>query len=87
MDIISIRDFSKETIEDILSSAEKMEEKIGEKQDSGKVVATLFFEPSTRTKLSFQSAASRLGMKYIDFSTQTSSIKKGESFTDTIKKY
>lgn len=85
MDIISVRDLSKEQIEDILSSAEKMEKKIGEEQHSGKVVATLFFEPSTRTKLSFQTAASRLGMKYIDFHSEMSSLKKGESFTDTIK--
>lgn len=85
MDFISVRDISKEQIEEILASAEKMEEKIGEAQHSGKLIATLFFEPSTRTKLSFQSAASRLGMKYIDFDTETSSLKKGESFTDTIK--
>jgi len=85
MDFISIRDISKEQIEEILASAEKMEGKIGEEQHSGKLIATLFFEPSTRTKLSFQSAASRLGMKYIDFDTETSSLKKGESFTDTIK--
>lgn len=83
--MISVRDLSKEQIEEILSSAEKMEKKIGEELHSGKVVATLFFEPSTRTKLSFQTAASRLGMKYIDFHTEMSSIKKGESFTDTIK--
>ncbi|MDD5022604.1 MAG: aspartate carbamoyltransferase [Candidatus ainarchaeum sp.] len=85
MDIISVRDFSKEQVEEILSSAEKMEKKIGETQSSGKVVATLFFEPSTRTKLSFQTAASRLGMRYIDFFGEWSSLKKGESFTDTIK--
>lgn len=85
MDVISVRDLSEEQIEEILSSAEKMEKKIGQEQHSGKVVATLFFEPSTRTKLSFQTAASRLGMRYVDFSTQTSSMKKGESFTDTIK--
>ena len=85
MDIISVRDLKKEQIEEILSSAEKMEKKIGEEMHSGKVVATLFFEPSTRTKLSFQTASLRLGMKFIDFSTSTSSMKKGESFTDTIK--
>ncbi|MBN2477939.1 aspartate carbamoyltransferase [Candidatus Micrarchaeota archaeon] len=85
MDIISARDLNKEQIEDILKSAEKMEKKIGTPMESGNVVATLFFEPSTRTKLSFQTAASRLGMKYIDFHTEFSSLKKGESFTDTIK--
>lgn len=85
MDMISVRDLSKEQIEDILSSAGKMEKKIGEELHSGRVIATLFFEPSTRTKLSFQTAASRLGMKYIDFHSEKSSLKKGESFTDTIK--
>jgi len=85
MDVISIRDISKKMIEEILSSAEKMEKKIGTKMESDKVVATLFFEPSTRTKLSFQTACSRLGMKYIDFIKELSSVKKGESFTDTIR--
>ena len=85
MDIISVRDLKKEQIEEILSSAENMEKNIGKEMNSGYVIATLFFEPSTRTKLSFQSAASRLGMKYIDFIGERSSLKKGESFTDTIK--
>ncbi len=85
MDIISIKDLKKEQIEDILISAEKMEKNIGQEMHSAKVGATLFFEPSTRTKMSFQTAISRLGMKYIDFFGEWSSLKKGESFTDTIK--
>ena len=51
----------------------------------GKILATAFFEPSTRTRLSFQSAALRLGMNYIDFSPELSSLRKGESFGDTIR--
>jgi len=87
MDLISIRDVDKGKIEDILDLTEKMEkdlEKDKVKKRDG-VLATLFFEPSTRTKLSFQSAASRLGMEYVDFLTERSSLKKGESFTDTVK--
>ncbi|MFH2106646.1 MAG: aspartate carbamoyltransferase [Candidatus Micrarchaeota archaeon] len=84
MDLISIRDVEKRQIEEILSLAEKMENK-RTKDFEGKNIATLFFEPSTRTKLSFQSAAQRLGMQVIDFLTETTSLKKGESFTDTIK--
>jgi len=85
MDLISIRETDKKTIEEILDSAEKIS--TGEKKVdlSGKILATLFFEPSTRTKLSFQSAAMRAGMKTLDFSPGSSSLKKGESFADTIK--
>jgi aspartate carbamoyltransferase catalytic subunit len=85
MDVISIRDMEKKDIEGILDSAEAIH--AGKKKPgiSGKVLATLFFEPSTRTKLSFQSAALRSGMEYIDFLPETSSLKKGESFEDTVK--
>lgn len=85
MDLISIRDTDKETIEGILSSAHKI--KKGEKKVglAGKILATMFFEPSTRTKLSFQSAAMRCGMEVLDFSPGSSSLKKGESFNDTIR--
>jgi len=52
---------------------------------SGKVAATLFFEPSTRTNLSFQTAAQRLGMSVVPFTHATSSAAKGESLLDTLK--
>jgi len=87
MDLISFRDLSKEEVEDYFARAEEMDKQL----DSGKVdkvdgiVATMFFEPSTRTKLSFQSAAERLGLQIVDFVGSTSSLKKGESFEDTIK--
>ncbi len=86
MDIISVRDLSKDTINDILDLATEMESNPEKYVYSDKkVLATMFFEPSTRTKLSFQSAGVRLGLEYIDFSKETSSLKKGESFTDTLK--
>ncbi|MFH1222207.1 MAG: aspartate carbamoyltransferase [Candidatus Micrarchaeota archaeon] len=84
MDLISIRDTNKETVEDILKLAEDIADGKKKPKREG-ILATLFFEPSTRTKLSFQSAANRLGMKYVDFLPETSSLKKGESFLDTVR--
>ncbi len=85
MNLISIRDMDKGMIEEILSSAHEIKEK-GQKVDlAGKILATMFFEPSTRTKLSFQSAAMRCGMEVLDFSPGSSSLKKGETFSDTIQ--
>jgi len=89
-DIISIKDFSKKEINYILEVAKEMIPYAqGEKQKNvlpGKVLSSLFFEPSTRTKLSFESAMSRLGGKVIGFSDPTStSQKKGESLADTIR--
>jgi aspartate carbamoyltransferase catalytic subunit len=52
---------------------------------AGKVVANLFYEPSTRTKLSFSLAARRLGADVIEFTTSGSSTAKGESFIDTAR--
>jgi aspartate carbamoyltransferase catalytic subunit len=89
-DIISIRDLSKQEIELILKKAEDMEEALnkGEILDimKGKVLATLFFEPSTRTRLSFSAAMHRLGGSVIGFEgIQQTSIAKGESLADTIR--
>lgn len=89
-DVISIRDFSREDIEYILNTAEKLERELKEKGSldyaRGKILATLFFEPSTRTRLSFESAMHRLGGSVIGFAeASTSSVKKGESLRDTIK--
>jgi len=85
MDLISIRDLSKDTVEGILDLADGIADGKKKPDLKGKIVATLFFEPSTRTKLSFQSAAMRLDMTYLDFLPELSSLKKGESFADTIK--
>jgi aspartate carbamoyltransferase catalytic subunit len=89
-DIISIKDFSKKEIDDILIYAEQMLPYAkGEKYKnflSGKVLSTLFFEPSTRTRLSFESAMNRLGGRVIGFSDPGgTSLKKGESLADTIR--
>ncbi len=86
-DIISIRDISKEDIEKILINSESMEKLMKKSSDKlkGKILATPFFEPSTRTKLSFESAMFHLGGNCIDFSEKMSSLIKGESFSDTIK--
>lgn len=86
--LIEIDDFSIEEIEDLLSFAKKImrEEKKYFNLCQGNVIATLFFEPSTRTKMSFESAILRLGGHIIGFSdVATSSISKGESLIDTIQ--
>lgn len=89
-DIVSIRDFKKEEIELILKTAEKMEPIAkGEKPSrlmEGKILGTLFFEPSTRTMLSFASAMERLGGSVLGFSgVDITSMAKGENLTDTIR--
>ncbi len=85
MDLISIRNLEKRQVDEILDAAEAIQAGKRKTDLGGKVLATLFFEPSTRTKLSFQSAALRSNMRYIDFAPETSSLKKGESFEDTIR--
>jgi aspartate carbamoyltransferase catalytic subunit len=85
--IISAKDFTREDIEYLLKKAKEM---MINKRNSdllkNKILATLFFEPSTRTRLSFESAMYRLGGNVIGFhSGDVSSIKKGESIADTIR--
>ena len=88
-DIISMNDMAKEEILEILEIAEKIENTPEEEKLKfleGKIISTLFFEPSTRTKMSFESAAQRLGAQILPLPPlEQSSVKKGESFTDTIK--
>ncbi|MDQ1279992.1 MAG: aspartate carbamoyltransferase catalytic subunit [Thermoproteota archaeon] len=87
-DIISIRDLTRNEIEHIMEVAVTMEPlmKTGSKILGGKILACLFFEPSTRTRLSFESAMDRLGGSCIGISEpRTSSIEKGESLEDTIR--
>lgn len=84
--LVSISDYTKEEILDILQSAAAFEAEPNRKTLDGKVVATLFFEPSTRTRLSFETAANRLGGRIIGFSdAATSSSSKGETLHDTIQ--
>lgn len=87
-DIINIRDFTKEEIEYILTISKEMERIDKTKNDllNGKILATLFFEASTRTRLSFESAMKRLGGEVIGFAdTSATSVMKGETLADTIK--
>ncbi|MEE8358663.1 MAG: aspartate carbamoyltransferase [Candidatus Hydrothermarchaeales archaeon] len=87
-DIISIRDLSKEEINHILDVAEDMEKKMGQKLEllSGKILACLFFEPSTRTRLSFEAAMERMGGDVVATAdSKTMSTAKGETLIDTIR--
>jgi aspartate carbamoyltransferase catalytic subunit len=84
--LISITDFTRDEILRILDMAAAFEADPDQEILRGKIVASLFFEPSTRTRLSFESAANRLGARVIGFSQpDTTSVSKGESFHDTIK--
>ncbi|MBY8984614.1 MAG: aspartate carbamoyltransferase [Candidatus Lokiarchaeota archaeon] len=84
--IISAKQFERDDIEYILSKGRDMINIKNSNLLSGKILATLFFEPSTRTRLSFESAMYRLGGNVIGFhSGDVSSIKKGESIADTIR--
>lgn len=85
-DIISINDLGREEILHIFELASKFERKTNPNLLSGKIAAMLFFEPSTRTHQSFSSAAQRLGAGIIGFDNiNATSMKKGESFEDTLK--
>lgn len=83
--LVSITDYTKKDILRILKLAEKFDEQPNQKLLEGKVCATLFFEPSTRTRLSFETAINRLGGRVIGFSdASTTSSTKGETLKDTI---
>ncbi len=83
--LVSITDYSKEEILDLLEKTKKFEENPNRRVLEGKVIATLFFEPSTRTRLSFETAVNRLGGRVIGFSdAATTSSSKGETLKDTI---
>ncbi len=86
-DVVSIKDFTREEIDYILKISDEMEKyvKTGCELLKGKIMATLFFEPSTRTRLSFEAAMKKLGGECIGFSsTEGSSVAKGENLSDTI---
>lgn len=84
--LVSIIDYTKDEYLKILDLAAKFEQQPKQKLLEGYVVATLFFEPSTRTRLSFESAVNQLGGKIIGFSDiGTTSVTKGETLNDTIK--
>ena len=84
-DFVTIADLSKEKLMYLLEMAKEFENHPNRELLKGKVVATLFFEPSTRTRLSFETAANRLGARVIGFSdAKASSVTKGETLKDTI---
>lgn len=83
--LVTIAEHSKEKILYLLEMAKQFENNPNRKILDGKVVATLFFEPSTRTRLSFETAVNRLGGRIIGFSdASTTSSSKGETLKDTI---
>ena len=87
-DIISIKDFSREEIDYIFDVAKTMEPLAVKGSDMlrGKILATLFFEPSTRTRLSFEAAMHKLGGSTIGFAeAEIASVKKGENLADTVR--
>lgn len=87
MNVLKLDDFTAEEINQILDLAEEF--KNGKQVDyrGSKVIANLFFEPSTRTHYSFDMAALRLGCKTQNFDAGNSSLKKGESLYDTVKTF
>ena len=84
--LVTIAEHSKEKILYMLEMAKQFEMNPNRRLLQGKVVATLFFEPSTRTRLSFETAANRLGARVIGFTDpKATSSSKGETLKDTIK--
>lgn len=82
---VTIADLSREEILYMISMAQEFEKHPNRELLKGRVVATLFFEPSTRTRLSFETAANRLGARVIGFSdAKVTSATKGETLKDTI---
>jgi len=87
-DIISIKDFSREEIDFVFKTARSMEPLAAKGSDMlrGKILATLFYEASTRTRLSFESAMLKLGGSAIGFAeAEIASVRKGENLADTVR--
>lgn len=87
-DVVSIRDFSRREIDHVLDMAEVMEPLLKKGSDMlhGKIMATLFYEASTRTRLSFESAMTRMGGSVLGFAeTKGTSVEKGENLADTVR--
>lgn len=85
--LFRLKDLSVKEINDILDLANKCKDGTYDNYLKDKIIANCFFEPSTRTQYSFNTAQLRLGMKVISFNSDNSSLKKGESFYDTIKTF
>jgi len=87
-DIVSIKDFSRKEIDYLLNRSQDMEPMARKGSDmlKGKILATLFFEPSTRTRLSFEAAMLKLGGSTIGFAeAEIASVRKGENLADTVR--
>ena len=87
-DIVSIKDFSHKEIDYLLNRSQDMEPTARKGSDmlKGKILATLFFEPSTRTRLSFEAAMLKLGGSTIGFAeAEIASVRKGENLADTVR--
>src|SRR3989344_8654975 len=89
-DILTGRQFTRDNIENVMQVAEAFRRRVAAGEDldhaKGKILATLFFEPSTRTRLSFETAMLRLGGQVIGFSSaESTSVSKGETLSDTIQ--
>jgi len=88
MNILKLANLEIKEIEELLKSATAF--KSGKKKinyNGEKIIANLFFEPSTRTHYSFETAELKLGCKTIDFAPESSSMKKGETLYDTVKTF
>ena len=87
--LLNLTNLEKQDIDDLVSLANKFRDQKGAfRQDPiyhDKTIVSMFFEPSTRTKLSFQIASLNLGARFVDFNTTESSLNKGESIEDTIE--
>ncbi len=84
--LVSLAEYSKEKILYLLDMASRFEDNPNRRLLENKIVATLFFEPSTRTRLSFETAANRLGARVIGFTDpKATSSAKGETLKDTIR--
>jgi len=87
-DIISIKDFSRSDIDELLAKTDSMEglARSGSEMLHGRLMGTLFYEPSTRTRLSFESAMMRLGGGALGFAeSRVASVEKGENLADTVR--
>ncbi|MCS7215416.1 MAG: aspartate carbamoyltransferase catalytic subunit [Thermodesulfovibrio sp.] len=89
-DLVGIKELSRESIEEILNTAKAFKEVLGRDIKKvptlrGKTAINLFFEPSTRTRTSFELAEKRLSLDVLNFSISMSSVVKGETLYDTLK--
>src|SRR5208282_5273312 len=89
-DIISTRDFNRDSLEYLFEQADSLRKQFDRRKTvnscRGSLLATVFFEPSTRTRLSFQFAMTKIGGQVVDFGlAEAASIAKGETFEDTLR--